>query len=158
MSVSSEKYRFIQICSPRSLCGTNGTDLNKREINKQYATIQKCAERLSCKSFFQEEGWKRILGVRRFFEAFDLDRDMESFNLVTKEFHIPISAILSQLVPDISTNDTKIIMPSDIWATGPYNFLCLLINVKNISAHAVVIYGMSEDKKFFKIKDSQGKK
>ena len=132
--------------------------MNQKEIKKQVATIEKCVGRLSCKSFFQEEGWKRILGVRRFLEAFDLDRDIESFNLVTKEFHIPISAVLSPFIPDISTNVIKNIPLSDIWKTGPFNFLCLLVNIRKNCAHAVVIYGMSENRKCYKIKDSQGKK
>ena len=132
--------------------------MNQKEINKQFANVKKCAERLSCKSFFQEEGWKRILGVRRFLEAFDLEKDLESFNLVTKELHVPIYAILSHLIPDLSTNVTKNIILSDIWKTGPFNFLCMLVNLKNDQAHAVVIYGISEDKKYFKIKDSHEKK
>lgn len=54
---------FINCVSPRSLYGTDGKETNQREINRQFMTIRKSTQRLACKSFFQDEGWKRIPGV-----------------------------------------------------------------------------------------------
>ena len=148
--------KLLYYLSPRSLSGTNGSDLNQKEIKRQLSNLKKCAERLSCKSFFQEEGWKRILGVRRFFEAFDLD--MNSFKLVVKEFIIPTCPILTSTVPDLPTISTNKAIKSNIWKTGPFNFICQLVDIHRGIFHAVAIYGMSDDKNFFKIKDSQGLK
>jgi len=45
------------------------------KINKQPAIMCNVINRLTSKSTFEAEGWKRIYGVMKFFEAFDLTPD-----------------------------------------------------------------------------------
>ena len=83
---------------------------------------------------------------------------INSFKLVVKEFIIPTCPILTSTVPDLPTISTYNALKSNIWKTGPFNFLCQLVDIHRNIVHAVVIYGMSDDNNSFKVKDSHGLK
>ena len=145
----------IILISPRSLYGTDGKETNQREITRQFASLRKCAQRLACKSFFQDEGWKRILGVRRFLEAFDLDHQIDKIKLIVQET-LTSTSMMNHILPETHKITEKVNFVKELWQNGPILFLAQLIDIHTRKAHAVAIYGLTEDG--YKVKDSHKSK
>ena len=80
---------FINNVNPRSFEGLDGDTIRQSKISKQTAILSKVVDRLVSKSMFETEGWKRIYGVFRFFEAFNLD--IENFELEAVKVSHPMS-------------------------------------------------------------------
>jgi len=152
---------FVNCVNPRSICGVNGDDVNQREIKNQFSSIEKCVARLTSKSFFQVEGWKRILGIRRYLEAFCMEALLDEICLISIKFLLPVSSHRHQfkeestILPSISSAMT---MNANLWNRDNFCYIAQLVDIYEYKCHAVVIYGLSTDRKSFKIKDSHEEK
>jgi len=80
---------FINNVNPRSFEGLDGDGIQKSEMWKQTANFKKVINRLVSKTIFETNGWKRIYGVLRFFEAFGLDP--ENYELEAVKVTHPIA-------------------------------------------------------------------
>ena len=97
-----EFYKAYNICSsnsflsnmignvnPRSFAGLDGHYAKQDTLDKQVAFIETLLARLTSQTLFEVEGWKRILGVTKMFEAFNLNQ--EDFNLIARKTSHPTS-------------------------------------------------------------------
>ena len=80
---------FINNVNPRSFEGLDGDTIRECKILKQAAVMEKVINRLTSKTTFESNGWKRIYGVLRFFEAFELD--LETYELGAVKVTHPIA-------------------------------------------------------------------
>ena len=80
---------FINNVNPRSFEGLDGDTFRKSKLLKQSAIMETVINRLTSKTIFETNGWKRIYGVLRFFEAFELDP--ENYELEAVKVTHPIA-------------------------------------------------------------------
>ena len=80
---------FINNVNPRSLDGLDGDRFRKLKMANQAAYLDKVINRLTSKTMFETNGWKRIYGVIKFFEAFELDP--EDYELEAMKVTHPIA-------------------------------------------------------------------
>jgi len=80
---------FINNVNPRSFEGLDGDVIKKSKMRKQTGNFRKVINRLISKTMFETNGWKRIIGVLRFFKAFELDP--ENYELEAVKVTHPIA-------------------------------------------------------------------
>ena len=92
---------FVAEISPRSLHGLAGKDSNQREISAQFCDLEKGINRLVYPTrAFEQEGWKRIDGVKRFFRSFGFEESYQAaFELSSHQVGHPNSATNAQFYP-----------------------------------------------------------
>ena len=80
---------FINNVNPRSFEGLDGDTIRGSKMLKQSAIMEKVINRLTSKTMFETNGWKRIYGVSKFFEAFELNP--ENYELEAVKVTHPIA-------------------------------------------------------------------
>ena len=80
---------FINNVNPRSFEGLDGDGIRKSKLEKQTAILTTVITRLTSKTMFETNGWKRIYSVLRLFEAFELNP--ENYELEAEKVTHPIA-------------------------------------------------------------------
>ena len=94
---------------PRSLEGLDRDPFQQSLIHKQPTDLEKIVSKLTKKSLFETEGWKRILGCLRFMESFRLNPD--HFELLAEKVIHPNSRGFNAFVQDIQKDPDCLIHP-----------------------------------------------
>ena len=87
---------------PRSLEGLDGDPFLQSLIGKQVADLEKNVQRLTGKTIFETEGWKRIPGCFRFMESFGLNP--EDFELVAQKVIHPNIRGFNRFVAEVKND------------------------------------------------------
>ena len=101
-SFSNFLIDFVAKISPRSLHGLTEQNSNQPEISAQFCDLEKAIKRLIYPTrAFENEGWKRMRGVERFFAYFGLEDSFGAdFELAYLQVGHPNSATNIQFYPD----------------------------------------------------------
>ena len=87
---------------PRSLEGLDGDAFRQTMIKKQASYLDDLIQKLTGKTLFETEGWKRVMGCFRFMESFRLNPD--HFELVTEKVIHPNSRGFNTFVKDLQND------------------------------------------------------
>ncbi len=87
---------------PRSLEGLDGDPFLKSLIRKQVTDLEKNVQKLTGKTMFQTEGWKRIPGCLFFMQSFGLNP--EDFELVAEKVIHPNSRGFNRFISDLQND------------------------------------------------------
>ena len=87
---------------PRSLEGLDGDPFRHSMIGKQATDLERAVEKLTRKTMFETEGWKRIPGCLRFMESFQLNP--EHFELIAEKIIHPNSRGFSRFIAGLQND------------------------------------------------------
>ena len=96
---------------PRSLEGLDGDRFIQSMIGKQATDLEKLVGKLTGKTMFETEGWKRIPGCNYFMESFCLNP--EHFELVAEKVIHPNSRGFDRFISDLQ-NDPNCFCHPDV--------------------------------------------
>ena len=99
-SFSNFMVEFVAQISPRSLHGLAGRNSNQSVLSAQFCDLEKAIRRLVYPTrAFEKAGWKRMRGVKEFFEYFRQFSFHDTFELAYSEVGHPNSATNAQFYP-----------------------------------------------------------
>ncbi len=84
---------------PRSLEGLDGDAFLQSLIKKQATDLERAVQKLTKRTLFETEGWKRIFGCVKFMESFELDP--EHFELLAEKVIHPNTRGFDRFLEDI---------------------------------------------------------